>query len=41
MREGRPPIIARVSKEEVLLDIRTIGDDEADLVVGGIEMSLK
>jgi L-seryl-tRNA(Ser) seleniumtransferase len=41
MREGRPPIIARVSKEEVFLDIRTIGDDEADLVVGGIEMSLK
>jgi L-seryl-tRNA(Ser) seleniumtransferase len=41
LREGKPPIIARVSKEEVLLDVRTIGDDEADLVVDGIERSLR
>jgi L-seryl-tRNA(Ser) seleniumtransferase len=41
MRQGGTPIIARVSREEVLLDVRTIGDDEADLVVDGIEESLR
>jgi len=40
LREGKPPIIARVSKEEVLLDVRTIGDDEGNLIVGGIEKIL-
>ena len=41
LREGKPPIIARVSKEEVLLDVRTIGDDEGNLIVDGIEKSIK
>jgi len=41
LREGKPPIIARLSKDEVLLDVRTIGDDEGDLIVAGIEGSLK
>ncbi|MFQ6078912.1 MAG: L-seryl-tRNA(Sec) selenium transferase [Thermodesulfobacteriota bacterium] len=41
LREGTPPIIARVSKEEVLLDVRTIGDDEGDLIVAGIERNLR
>ncbi|UCD70578.1 MAG: L-seryl-tRNA(Sec) selenium transferase [Syntrophobacterales bacterium] len=41
LREAKPPIIARVSKEEVLLDVRTIGDDEGDLIVDGIEKSLR
>jgi L-seryl-tRNA(Ser) seleniumtransferase len=41
MRQAGTPIIARVSREEVLLDVRTIGDDEADLVVDGIEGSLR
>ncbi len=41
LREDTPPIIARVSKEEVLLDVRTIGDDEGDLIVAGIERSLR
>ncbi len=40
LRGGTPPIIARVSKEEVLLDVRTIGDDEGDLIVAGIERSI-
>jgi L-seryl-tRNA(Ser) seleniumtransferase len=40
LREGKPPIIARVSKEELLLDVRTIGDEEGDLIVDGIEKSL-
>ena len=40
LREGKPPIIARVSKEEVLLDVRTIGDDEGNFIVDGIEKSL-
>jgi len=41
LREAKPPIIARVSKEEVLLDVRTIGDEEKDLIVDGIEKSLR
>jgi L-seryl-tRNA(Ser) seleniumtransferase len=41
LREGKPPIIARVSKDEVLLDVRTIRDDEGNLVVAGIEGGLK
>jgi L-seryl-tRNA(Ser) seleniumtransferase len=41
LREGEPPIIARVSKEEILLDVRTIGDDEGNLIVHGIERSLR
>ncbi len=41
LREGKPPIIARVSKEEVLLDVRTIGNEEGNLIVDGIEKSIK
>jgi L-seryl-tRNA(Ser) seleniumtransferase len=41
LREGKPPIIARLSKDEVLLDVRTIGDDEGYLIVAGIEGGLK
>jgi len=41
LRGGTPPIIARVSGEEVLLDVRTIGDDEGDLIVAGIERSIR
>jgi L-seryl-tRNA(Ser) seleniumtransferase len=41
LREGNPPIIARVSKEEILLDVRTIGDDEGNLIVAGIERSIR
>jgi L-seryl-tRNA(Ser) seleniumtransferase len=41
LREGKPPIIARVSKEEVLLDVRTIGDDEGDFIIDGIEKGLR
>jgi L-seryl-tRNA(Ser) seleniumtransferase len=41
LREGTPPIIARVSREEVLLDIRTVGDDEGNFIVDGIEKSMR
>ncbi len=41
LREGRPPIIGRVSKEEVLLDVRTVGDEEGDLIVNGVEGALR
>ena len=41
LRKGKPPIIARVSKEEVLLDVRTIGNDEGNLIVDGIKKSIK
>ena len=40
LREGNPPIIARVSKEEVLLDVRTIGNEEENFIVDGIEKSI-
>lgn len=41
LREATPPIIARVSKEEVLLDVRTIGKGEESLVVEGIERGIR
>ncbi len=41
LREGTPPIIARVSKEEVLLDVRTIGRGEESLIVEGIERGMR
>ncbi|MFB0505917.1 MAG: L-seryl-tRNA(Sec) selenium transferase [Thermodesulfobacteriota bacterium] len=40
LRKGNPPIIARVSKEEVLLDVRTIGNEEENFIVDGIEKSI-
>jgi L-seryl-tRNA(Ser) seleniumtransferase len=41
LRQGTPPIIARVSKEEVLLDVRTIGRGEENLIAEGIERSVR
>ncbi len=41
LRGGKPPIIARVSKEEVRLDGRTIGNEEGNLIADGIEKSLR
>jgi L-seryl-tRNA(Ser) seleniumtransferase len=40
LREANPPIIARVSKEEVLLDVRTIGNEEENLIVDGVAKSI-
>ncbi len=40
LRKGNPPIISRISKEEVVLDLRTIVDDEIPLLAQGIEKAL-
>jgi L-seryl-tRNA(Ser) seleniumtransferase len=40
LRQGEPPIIARISKEELILDIRTVFDEEIPLLVSGIEKVL-
>jgi L-seryl-tRNA(Ser) seleniumtransferase len=36
LRSGNPPIISRISKEELLLDLRTIFDEEIPLIATGI-----
>jgi L-seryl-tRNA(Ser) seleniumtransferase len=40
LRKGDPPIISRISKEELILDMRTVFDEEIPLVVAGIEKAL-
>ncbi len=40
LRKGNPPVIARISKEEVILDMRTVFDEEIPLLAAGIEKAL-
>ena len=40
LRKGEPPIISRISKEELILDMRTIIDEEIPLLAAGIEKAL-
>jgi L-seryl-tRNA(Ser) seleniumtransferase len=40
LRKGEPPIISRISKEELILDMRTIIDEEVSLLAAGIEKTL-
>ena len=40
LRKGDPPIISRISKEELLLDMRTVFDEEIPLLAAGIERAL-
>ncbi|MBM4340077.1 MAG: L-seryl-tRNA(Sec) selenium transferase [Deltaproteobacteria bacterium] len=40
LREIDPPIISRISKEELVFDMRTIFDEEIPLLAGGIEKVL-
>lgn len=40
LRMGDPPIISRISKDELILDMRTIFDDEIPLIATGIEEAL-
>ncbi len=37
LRKGNPPIISRISKEELILDMRTVFDEEIPLLAAGIE----
>ena len=41
LRKGDPPILARISQDELVLDTRTIFDDEIPIVAVGIEKALK
>ena len=40
LRRGEPPIISRISKDELILDMRTVFDDEIPLLAQGIEKAL-
>jgi len=39
-RKGEPPIITRISKDELILDMRTIFDEEIPLLAAGLEKAL-
>ena len=41
LRKGEPPIISRISKNELILDMRTIFDEEISSLAAGIEKALK
>jgi L-seryl-tRNA(Ser) seleniumtransferase len=40
LRKGDPPIISRISKDELILDMRTVFDDEILLLAQGIEKAI-
>jgi L-seryl-tRNA(Ser) seleniumtransferase len=40
LRKGDPPIISRISKEELILDMRTVIDEEVSLLAAGLEKAL-
>ncbi|HYA94310.1 MAG TPA: L-seryl-tRNA(Sec) selenium transferase [Thermodesulfobacteriota bacterium] len=40
LRKGDPPIVCRISKEELILDMRTVFDEEIPLLAAGIEKAL-
>jgi len=40
LRKGDPPIISRISKDELILDMRTVFDEEIPLMAAGIEEAL-
>jgi len=40
LRKGEPPVIARINKDEFILDMRTIFDEEIPLLARCIEMAL-
>ena len=40
LRKGEPPIVCRISKEELILDMRTVFDEEIPMLAAGIEKAL-
>jgi L-seryl-tRNA(Ser) seleniumtransferase len=40
LRKGEPPVIVRISKEEVVLDMRTVFDEEIPLLARALEKAL-
>jgi L-seryl-tRNA(Ser) seleniumtransferase len=41
LRRGDPPVLAQIQEDRVLLDLRTLGEDEAGLLVEAIEAALR
>jgi len=41
LRKGKPPIVSRISKDELILDMRTVFDEEIPLLAEGIEKALR
>jgi L-seryl-tRNA(Ser) seleniumtransferase len=41
LRKGDPPVICRISKDELVLDMRTVFDEEIPLLATGVENALK
>jgi L-seryl-tRNA(Ser) seleniumtransferase len=41
LRKGEPPIISRISKDELILDMRTVLDEEISFLALGLEKALK
>lgn len=40
LRKMEVPIIVRVDKDEILIDLRTVADDEFDFIVDGLRKCL-
>ena len=40
LRKGEPPIISRISKDELILDMRTVSDEEIPILTAGLEKAL-
>jgi L-seryl-tRNA(Ser) seleniumtransferase len=40
LRAGQPPVIARIEKDRIILDMRTIADEEEDALVGAVLAAL-
>jgi L-seryl-tRNA(Ser) seleniumtransferase len=40
LRKVDPPIISRISKDELILDMRTVFDEEIPLLATGLEKAL-
>lgn len=41
LRKGDPPIVARISKDELILDMRTVSDEEIPLLVRGLARAIE
>ena len=40
LRKVEPPIISRISKDELILDMRTVFDEEIPLLAAGLEKAI-
>jgi L-seryl-tRNA(Ser) seleniumtransferase len=41
LRKSAPPVIARVKEEEVLLDLRTVAEEEEAVLLEAVKKALK